>query len=372
MNSAIVIIKSDNELQLAKAKILGKTLIEYTLFVLKKLDLDNLYIVGGDFSFEGVINRRDVNGIVKDLSGKDGKCLFVSPFYPLIAKKDYTKLLVNKNEDGSVLLDGDGACVAFVLPNNKIKRYDKCDLSELALEKTETKRISALSEVPEFCDEMKLKINTRLIEKGVNIIDPFSTYISQDSTIDKNTTIYPNTVIEGKCLIGKDNVISGSSFLVNVVIGDGNTIDDSRISDSSIHNNCHIGPYAQIRNNSKLADEVRVGNYVEIKNSTIGDKTRIAHLAYIGDATIGDDVNIGCGAVTINYDGTNKYPTVIKNHAFIGSNSSLIAPITIGEYSMVAAGSTIDHDVMDGDMAISRLYQTNKKGFGYRYINKEN
>ena len=109
-----------------------------------------------------------------------------------------------------------------------------------------------------------------------------------------------------------------------------------------------------------------------IKNSKIGKDTRVAHLAYIGDATVGEDVNIGCGAITINYDGTKKYPTVIKDHAFIGSNSNLIAPITIGEYAMVAAGSTVDSDVLDGDMAISRLYQTNKKGYGYRYINKEN
>ena len=373
MNSAIVFIKNDKELQLAKAKILGKTLVEYTLFELKRLDLDNLYIVGGsEFSFEGVVNRRDVNDIVKDLNERDGKCLFVSPFYPLISKKDYAKLISNKDKDGAVLLDQDGACVAFMLPNNQLKSYDKCDLNSLSLVNTEAKRIIELQEVPEFCDEMKLKINTKLIEKGVNIIDPFSTYISQDSTIDKNTTIYPNTVIEGKCKIGKGNIISGSSFLVNVTIGDDNTIEDSRISDSSIHNHCHIGPFAQIRNDSKLADGVRVGNYVEIKNSTIGDKTRIAHLAYIGDATVGDDVNIGCGAVTINYDGSKKYPTIIKNHAFIGSNSSLIAPITIGEYSMVAAGSTVNHDVMDGDMAISRLYQTNKKGYGFRYINKEN
>ena len=373
MNSAIVFIKNDKELQLAGAKILGKTLVEYTLFELKRLDLDNLYIVGGeDFDFENVTNRKDVNDVVKDVAKKEGKCLFVSPFYPLISKKDYAKLLSSKDKDGAVLLDQEGACVAFMLPHNQIKNYDKCDLNELSVINTETKRVKELSEVPEFCDEMKLKINTKLIQKGVNIIDPFSTYISQDSTIDKNTTIYPNTVIEGKCKIGKGNIISGSSFLVNVTIGDDNTIEDSRISDSVVKNKCHIGPFAQIRSESRIADEVKIGNYVEIKNSTIGEKTRIAHLAYVGDATVGDDVNIGCGAVTINYDGTRKYPTVIKNHAFIGSNSSLIAPITIGEFAMVAAGSTIDEDVKDGDMAISRLYQTTKKGFGFRYINKEN
>ena len=373
MNSAIIFIKNDKELQLTKAKILGETIVEYVIHELKRLDLDNLYLVGGkELNFEDVINRRDINDIIKDLSDKEGKCLFVSPFYPLLPKKDYLKLINSEDKDGAVLIDEDGACATFMLPNNKLKTYDKCDLSKLSVVKTKEKRINTFPEVAEFADNIKLQINSKLIDKGVNIVDPYSTYISIETTIDKNTTIYPGVIIEGKCKIGKDNNITGNTYLTNVTIGDNNSIDASRISDSTIHNNCHIGPFAQIRNNSKLADEVRIGNYVEIKNSTIGDKTRIAHLAYIGDATVGDDVNIGCGAVTINYDGSKKYPTVIKNHAFIGSNANLIAPITIGEYSMVAAGSTVNHDVADGDMAISRLYQTNKKGYGFRYINKEN
>lgn len=373
MYSAIIIIKNEKELELAKAKLLGKSVIEYTLNELRKIDLDSIYLVGGnDLVLEGVIKRDNVNEIIEDLSKKEGKTLLLSPLYPLAVKKDYLKMLQNTDEDGAVMIDEKGLCKLFMLPNNRIKDFEDCDFKALSIEKSDSQKLNDFGDLPVITEELKMRINTKLIEKGVNIVDPFSTYISQDATIDKDTIIYPNTVVEGKCLIGKNNVISGGSYLINVVMGDNNNIMSSRISDSIIHDHVSVGPNAHVRSNAEIYDNVRVGNYVEIKNSKIGKDTRVAHLAYIGDATVGEDVNIGCGAITINYDGTKKYPTVIKDHAFIGSNSNLIAPITIGEYAMVAAGSTVDSDVLDGDMAISRLYQTNKKGYGYRYINKEN
>lgn len=373
MYSAIIIIKNEKELELSKAKLLGKSVIEYTINELKKLDLDIVYLVGGnDLILEGVIKRDNIDEVVDDLSKKEGKTLLLSPLYPLATKDDYKKMLDNTDEDGAVMIDSYGLCKIFMLPNNRIKDFETCDFKAFSIEKSDGKKLDDYDDLPILIDAMKTRINNKLIEKGVNIVDPLSTYISQDVTIDKNTIIYPNTVIEGRCLIGKDNAISGGSYLINVVIGDNNNIMSSRISDSIIHNHVSVGPNAHVRNNAEVYDNVRIGNYVEIKNSKIGKDTRVAHLAYVGDATVGEDVNFGCGAITINYDGSKKYPTVIKDHAFIGSNSNLIAPITIGEYAMVAAGSTVDSDVLDGDMAISRLYQTNKKGYGYRYINKEN
>ena len=372
MYSAIIFIKNEKELELAKAKLLGKSVIEYTVNELRKIDLDSIYLIGGnDLILEGVMNRDNVEEIVYDLAKIEGKTLLLSPLYPLATKKDYLKMLQNTDDDGAVMLDEEGLCKIFMLPNDRLKNFENCDYKALDIESSDGTKLGDFSDLPIVVEEMKMRINTKLIEKGVNIIDPFSTYISQDVTIDKNTIIYPNTVIEGKCLIGKDNIINGG-YLCNVVLGDKNNIMSSRITDSIIHDGVNVGPNAHIRNNVELYDNVRIGNYVEIKNSKIGKDTRIAHLAYIGDATVGEDVNIGCGAITINYDGNRKHPTVIKDHAFIGSNSNLIAPITIGEYAMVAAGSTVDKDVLDGDMAISRLYQTNKKGYGYRYINKEN
>lgn len=373
MNTAIIFIKNDKELELANSKILGKKLIDYTIHTLAKLDLDNIYLVGGeDVEQEEIIKRDNVQEIIDDLKFTSGKCLLLSPFYPLVNKRDYQKVLNNNDEDGVVALDYKGACAFFVLPNNRLESFENVDFKELAVSDVDTKRVNGLDEITDFTEEIKMRINAKHIANGVNIVDPYSTYIGQDVIIDKTTVIYPGTVIEGKCLIGKANVITGSSYLIDVVIGDGNNIVSSRITDSIIHNNTNIGPNAHIRNSSEIYDEARIGNYVEIKNSKLGRLTRVAHLAYLGDAQVGEDVNIGCGVITINYDGTRKYATIIKDHAFIGSNANLIAPITVGEYAMVAAGSTVDEDVLDGDMAISRLYQTNKKGYGYRYINKEN
>lgn len=373
MNTAIIFIKNDKELELAKSLILGKKLVDYTIHTLTKLDLDNIYLIGGDdLEVQNVIKRDKVSEIIDDLKLSDGKCLLLSPFYPLLSKKDYLSIMNNEDADGVVSLDENGTCAVFLLPNDRLESFENVDFKELSVTSLNTKRVKSLADITDFTEEIKMRINAKHIANGVNIVDPYSTYIGQDVIIDKTTIIYPGTVIEGKCLIGKANVITGSSYLINTIVGDGNNIVSSRITDSIIHNQTNIGPNAHVRNSSEIYDEVKIGNYVEVKNTKIGKLTRVAHLAYLGDSQIGEDVNIGCGVITINYDGTRKYATIIKDHAFIGSNANLIAPITIGEYAMVAAGSTVDEDVLDGDMAISRLYQTNKKGYGYRYINKEN
>lgn len=372
MNNAIIFIKNDKELELAKANLSGKALINYAVNEIKRLDVDNIYLVGGkDLIVDGTIKRDDVNEIIEDLSNKEGKCLLTSPFYPLALKEDYAKVLSSDDEDGALLVDKDGLCAIFMLPNNQLKNFENVNFKEFEIDSLNSKKINSLNELSLFAEEIRIRTIKKLINNGVNIISPINTYIGPDVIIDKNTIVYPNVVIEGKCLIGKNNTITSGSHLVNVIMSDGNNVINSRIVDSNIHCDTVIGPNANIRNNSEINDRVVIGNYVEIKNSKIGEDTRIKHLAYIGDATVGKDVNIGCGAITINYDGTRKYATVIKDHAFIGANANLIAPITIGESAMVAAASTVESDVMDGDMAISRLYQTNKKGYGYRYINKE-
>ena len=177
------------------------------------------------------------------------------------------------------------------------------------------------------------KINKKLIKSGVNILDINTTYISVDSTINKDTTIYPSTYI---------------------------------IS-SKIGNNCSIGPFSTIKNNSIISSDCRVGNFVEIKNSFIGSNTKIAHHAYIGDSFIGSSVNIGCGVITCNYDGLNKHKIVIKDRSFIGSNVNLIAPVNIGSDTYIASGSTVYNDVADLDFVIARSYQVNKKGYSIKY-----
>jgi len=189
-------------------------------------------------------------------------------------------------------------------------------------------------------------VNYKHMVNGVTIIDSQHTYIGTDVEIGKGTTIYPNTVIEGYTSIGQYT-----------------TIESSYIRDSQIGDYVQIGPFAHIRNQSIIGDYNRIGNFVEIKKSTLGNKVKAAHLSYIGDAEIGHRTNIGCGVITVNYDGKDKQKTVIEENAFIGSNVNLIAPITIGKNSVVAAGSTIDEDVPENSLAIARAYQTTKKGY---------
>jgi bifunctional UDP-N-acetylglucosamine pyrophosphorylase/glucosamine-1-phosphate N-acetyltransferase len=215
------------------------------------------------------------------------------------------------------------------------------------------------------------RINTKWIENGVTFINPQGTYISLETTFEEDVVLYPNIYLEGKNHIARGTTILPGSFIINSKIGEESVIDACRITDSTVGNKVNIGPYAHLRGHTVIADGNRIGNFVEMKNAKIGKKTRCAHLTYIGDAEVGEDVNFGCGVVTVNYDGKNKFKTKIGDHAFIGSNVNLIAPIEVGNNAVVAAGSTIDENVPDNDMAIARQRQVNKPGLGLKYIQKK-
>lgn len=192
----------------------------------------------------------------------------------------------------------------------------------------------------------KLEVNKKHMINGVTIMDPNNTYIAEDVEIGSGTIIYPNSMIMGDTIIGQDCEIKSSY-----------------IFDSHIGNNTVVGPYAHLRNHAVVGDNARIGNFVEVKKSTIGNNTKAAHLTYIGDCEAGENINFGCGVITVNYDGKNKFKTVIEDNAFIGSNVNLIAPITIGKGAIVAAGSTVSKNVGEDDLAIARARQTNKTGY---------
>lgn len=217
---------------------------------------------------------------------------------------------------------------------------------------------------------LKRHVNRKIMESGVTLIDAENTYLSTDTTIGTDTVVYPNVVMEGHVTIGKNCTILPGTYLKNVVIGDGTTIDSSRLTDTKVGNKVTIGPSSHLRNGCEIADEVRIGNFVELKNTKLGYNTKCAHLTYIGDTKVGEKVNFGCGVVTVNYDGKHKFHTEIGDGAFIGSNVNIIAPVKIGKNALLAAGSTINHDVEDGDMAIARPHQEIKKGFGQKYKDK--
>lgn len=177
---------------------------------------------------------------------------------------------------------------------------------------------------------LQLRINTEHMKNGVTIEDINNTYIYDDVEIGIDTIIHPNTTIKSGVVIGED---------------------------------CEIGPNAYIREGSRLADKVKIGSFVEIKKAIIGEGAKVPHLSYMGDCEIGAKTNIGCGTITCNYDGFNKSKTIIGEHSFIGSNTNLVAPVTLGKNTFVAAGSTITDDVPDDSLAIARQRQTNKEGW---------
>lgn len=205
---------------------------------------------------------------------------------------------------------------------------------------------------------------------GVVLIDPTTTYIDETVKVEKGVTIYPNCFIEGDSHLMSGCTIGANSKIVNSVIGANTKIESSWIINSEVGENTTIGPMSHIREHCHIGNEVRIGNFVEMKKTVFGNKSKCAHLTYLGDCEVGVDVNIGCGVVTCNYDGKNKSKTIIGNHSFIGSNANLVAPVSIGDYALVAAGSTVTQNVPSDDMAIARAHQVNKAGYGKRYIEK--
>ena len=210
---------------------------------------------------------------------------------------------------------------------------------------------------------MRNRINTKHMLAGVTLVDPTNTYIAPNAVIGRDTTIYPNVTIKSNTVIGEDCQIKPNSSLENVHIGNGVKVLSSTISDSKIGDYTSVGPYSHIRNNCELGKHVRVGNFVELKNTTYGDGSKTAHLSYLGDTEVGSNTNIGCGTITVNYDGKNKYKTKIGSDAFIGCNSNLIAPLEIGDGAVVAAGTTVTEDAPDDTLVIARVKQENKMGY---------
>ncbi len=200
----------------------------------------------------------------------------------------------------------------------------------------------------------RLRRLSQLMEEGVSFITLDGIIIGADVKIGCDTTILPNTVILGNTTIGKGCTIGANSHIENCTIGDGVQLNNVQAYDSVVEDDVKIGPFAQLRPGTTIRKGVKIGDFVEIKNSDIGINTAVAHLTYVGDSDVGRGVNFGCGCVTANYDGINKFRTKIGDHAFIGCNTNLIAPVEVGENATTAAGSTITKDVPANSLAVER------------------
>lgn len=208
-------------------------------------------------------------------------------------------------------------------------------------------------------DLLRQRILAFHMKNGVYITDPASTFIDGDVVIEKNVTIFQNNTVKGKSVICAGAVLSQGNAVTDSVIGPGARITSSNLISCKIGKDTTVGPYAYIRPETVIGQHCRIGDFVEIKKSVIGDGSKVSHLAYVGDAEIGRDCNIGCGVVFVNYDGKNKFKSIVGDNVFVGSNSNIIAPALLKEGSYVAAGSTIT-DSVDGGLAIARARQVNK------------
>ncbi len=199
-----------------------------------------------------------------------------------------------------------------------------------------------------------------LMLSGVTLLDPDSVYVDSDVTVGPDTIIYPSVTISGRTEIGRECVIESGVFITDCVLRDRvKILLGSRLDSSLVEKGTSVGPMAHLRPGTKVGKNARIGNFVEVKKTVVGDGSKAAHLTYLGDSTIGREVNIGCGTITCNYDGKAKHPTVIRDRCFVGSDVQFVAPVEIGEGSVIGAGSTITKDVPPNSLAVSRAKQKN-------------
>ncbi|WP_028256112.1 bifunctional UDP-N-acetylglucosamine diphosphorylase/glucosamine-1-phosphate N-acetyltransferase GlmU [Veillonella magna] len=217
-----------------------------------------------------------------------------------------------------------------------------------------------LAEAERILRNRKLR---ELMDAGVTIIDPATTYVAPEVVVGSDTILHPGTILEGNTVIGKECEIGPHTRFTNVTVGDNNVIHFTYAHDCEIKNGTDIGPYVHLRPNTVIGDKVHIGNFVEVKNSIVGEGTKFPHLSYIGDSDVGGGVNIGCGTITVNYDGKIKHRTRIDDGAFVGCNTNLVAPVHVGSYSYIGAGSTITKDVPDKALAVGRARQMIKENW---------
>jgi bifunctional UDP-N-acetylglucosamine pyrophosphorylase / glucosamine-1-phosphate N-acetyltransferase len=211
---------------------------------------------------------------------------------------------------------------------------------------------------------IRQRTNRRWMSEGVTMLDPESVFIGNEVSLGRDVTLYPNVRIEGRTKIGDTcTVYPGTRIVDSVIAGQVTIKDSSLIEESEIASGAVIGPFAHLRPGATIGESAHIGNFVEVKKSAIGRGSKANHLAYIGDATVGAGVNIGAGVITCNYDGYEKHRTIIEDNVFVGSDAQFVAPVTVGEGALVAAGATITRDVPAGALAISRVPQEIREGF---------
>ncbi len=247
-----------------------------------------------------------------------------------------------------------------------ISYYQQQDLPVMGVTLKDYRELQGINNRLQLADAEQLlrdRINNALMLSGVTMVSPQNTFIDNNVKIGPDTIVLPNTYLRGDTTIGSSCEIGPGTTIVDSGVGDDVVINNSVIKESSIGNRCLIGPFSYLRPGTKLANDVKIGDFVEIKKSEVGTGSKIPHLTYIGDTQIGEKVNVGAGTITCNYDGKNKWKTILQDGCFIGSNTNLVAPVIVGENAVIGAGSTITKDVPAENLAVARGNQKNISGW---------
>ena len=223
---------------------------------------------------------------------------------------------------------------------------------------------------PDTIAELEGLLRQRIVKAhirgGVRVLDPAAVYIDPRVTIGEGTVLLPGTILQGPCRLGRRCTIGPNALVNSCVLGDDVAVNASQVNESTLGDGCDVGPYAHIRPNCTVGAKCHVGAFVQLKNCVLGEGTKMSHLTYVGDADVGSGVNFGCGTVTTNYDGFKKHRCTIGDNAFIGCNTNLVAPVTVGEGAYIAAGATITRDVPPDALAVARARQEHKEGWAAR------
>lgn len=315
----------------------------------------------------------DATGYGRIVRDNDGSVL------KIVEQKDASEeeKKINEVNSGMYVFDAQSLVYALdkITPNNAQGEYYLTDTLEILLsagkkiggyaisDNDEIRGINDRVQLNEAEKIMQKRINEYHMRNGVTMRNPESVYIEDGVEIGNDTEICQNVTIKSGTKIGSDCVIGSGSMLDRAVIHDGVDVLSSVILETEVDEGTHVGPFAYIRPNCHVGKEVKVGDFVELKNSNIDDGTKISHLTYIGDSDVGKRVNFGCGTVTCNYDGKKKYRTTIGDDCFVGCNTNFVSPINVGDGVYIAAGSTITEDIPENSLSIARARQVNKEGW---------
>ena len=301
----------------------------------------------------------------------------------IVEEKDAThaERLVSEINVGTYVVDGEFLFPALerLDPRNAQGEYYLTDIVSMAVEENrpvaawrlsradEALGVNTRGQLAEAEGVIRQRIRERWLDEGVTMRDPASTWIDAGVTIGRDTVLYPNVTIEGRTRIGEETVIHSGARVSDCVIGNKvEILDHCVLRESQVEDEAHLGPFAHLRPGAIVRRQAKVGNFVEMKKAELGERSKANHLTYLGDARIGKGVNIGAGTITVNYDGVKKHQTVIEDDASIGSDTQIIAPVTIGKGAYIAAGTTITGNVPADALAISRIRQVNNEGWAAR------